>query len=269
MADPVGNALTTTNIALTGAGIAAQSASTGGLFGMLGGIGGLVSQVPPLLANVFGVSQVGAASAQVAAQEGAISNQQGIVQNLLHIFNKFKILSIVMLVIIIINCLFQFFFFLLEIFMWIGYFAKWLFYELPIWLAKVLKCAVEGLINLPQCFLWYLLDFIAWVIYLPFRFVFWVLDYILGTGGAIVGFEHNVWCFLGQLDSYIHDPSPAGLGTGIHIIHYSDSTIKTCYSCITGPCPPFPVFDTAKASAFIDCVTNPYQGLISGQFGGY
>jgi hypothetical protein len=39
-----------------------------------------------------------------------------------------------------------------------------------------------------------------------------------------------MWCFFDDIDSYVYDKE--GLGTGVHIIHFPDSVMDKCYSCV-------------------------------------
>ena len=108
------------------------------------------------------------------------------------------------------------------------------------WAVAGFMCGLTGIFNLPKCFLWYLLEWIGWVLYLPFRFLFFLMDGvmygIIGKTG-VVNFEHQVWCFMEDLDKYLHK----NFG-GMHIIHYSDSVVAKCYSCKMPPFPTLPAF---------------------------
>jgi len=107
------------------------------------------------------------------------------------------------------------------------------------WAVKGFMCGLMGIINLPKCFLWYLLEWIGWVFYLPWRFLFFLMD---GAANAIIGkkvvvdFEHKVWCFLEEMDKYIHKRYK------MHIIHYPDSVVEKCYTCRMPKFPSLPAF---------------------------
>jgi hypothetical protein len=111
--------------------------------------------------------------------------------------------------------------------------------DLIAWAVKGFMCGIIGLINLPKCFLWYLLEWIGWVLYLPFRFIFYLMDLvmnaIIGKTG-VVKFEHQVWCWLEDLDKSLHKTG------GFHIIHYPDSVIEKCYTCKMPKYPDLPKF---------------------------
>jgi hypothetical protein len=108
-----------------------------------------------------------------------------------------------------------------------------------IWNVTGFMCGLNGIFNLPKCFLWYLLEFIGWVLYLPFRFLFWLVDvivYAVFKKDGLVKAEHQFWCILEDLDKIIHKIS------GAHIIHYPDSVIEKCYTCKMPPFPKLPSF---------------------------
>tara|TARA_B100000927_G_C16408379_1_gene446294 strand:- start:512 stop:1138 length:627 start_codon:yes stop_codon:yes gene_type:complete len=143
----------------------------------------------------------------------------------------------------------------------IGYTLKWFFGEiipwffakfLP-WLVGLFMCGVNGIVNLPQCFLWYMLDIAGRIIYLPFRITFWFLEYL--TEIELTKIEKDVWCFLEEIDQYIYKPEPDGLGTGIHIIHFPDSVILKCYTC-KSKFPKPPPYETQNAFSFINRIKN-------------
>jgi len=100
--------------------------------------------------------------------------------------------------------------------------------------------------KLPKCFLWYALDTMGWIIYLPFRFVFWVLDYFIPEI-KMTEKEHKGWDFLDEIDYFLHgpngnwfmdqyadksppNPDPDSLNLEFHVIHFPNSVMETCYS---------------------------------------
>lgn len=103
---------------------------------------------------------------------------------------------------------------------------------------------IMKIINLPKCILWYMLDTIGWIFYMPIRVFLWSLDYLFDL--QIVKIEHAIWNFLGQVDYIIHGPKgnyfmkqyknrnvpvpdPNSFNTGIHVIHYPNSVMYKCY----------------------------------------
>jgi|Laugresbdmm110sn_1035088.scaffolds.fasta_scaffold24883_3 hypothetical protein len=125
-------------------------------------------------------------------------------------------------------------------------------------------------ISLPKCFLWYFLDTAGWIMYLPFRFIFWAIDWLLKIG--LVKAEIKAWDFMDQIDYFVHGrpkdnyfmyqykPSsnttdsdgkplvngkdPNTLQLGFHIIHFPDSVMYQCYAITPFSLwnfPPFPM----------------------------
>lgn len=119
--------------------------------------------------------------------------------------------------------------------------------------------SITRIMKLPMCAPWYILDMIGWLLYLPFRFVFWSIDYLANIG--VVELEHSFWNFAADTDCYIHgrddnefidqcDPDmKESLNTGVHIIHFPDSVMRTCYNIELFTLGPFPKFD-AVSKAF-------------------
>jgi hypothetical protein len=102
-----------------------------------------------------------------------------------------------------------------------------------------------GVMNLPKCILWYALDTLGWILYLPFRFVFWTLDYLLSIG--LTEKEHQFWDFLDGIDYFLHGPEnnwfmyqykdqsrpkpdPNSMNLGFHLIHFPNSVMEKCFS---------------------------------------
>lgn len=149
----------------------------------------------------------------------------------------------------IIRCLEAFFKFVGELLKFSFNISAWFFTEFIPWLGQYLECALDKIISLPKCFLWYTLDTISYILYLPVRFGFWLIDSMLNIG--IQKIEKDIWCFLDDIDKFIHDSGNDGLGTGIHIIHFPDSVMQKCYQCKASS---FPKLPNAKAikSAYIE-----------------
>jgi hypothetical protein len=72
------------------------------------------------------------------------------------------------------------------------------------WTIRFFIVLATRVANFPKCFVWYVIDIAVWTLYLPFRFVFWLIDYILNVG--MVKGERKVWNFLNDIDYYIHGP---------------------------------------------------------------
>ena len=72
------------------------------------------------------------------------------------------------------------------------------------WTIRIIMVIAEKIGKFPKCFLWYLLDIVGWIIYLPFRFLFWLIDSILNT--SLQEGDRYVWHLLNDMDYYIHGP---------------------------------------------------------------
>ena len=81
-----------------------------------------------------------------------------------------------------------------------------------------IKCAIKLIINLPKCLLYYGLDTLGFIFYLPFSILFWIF-------GAKKQ-ERLVWRGIDKIDKAIYNQS------GYHIFHYSESIMNKCYRCI-------------------------------------
>jgi hypothetical protein len=90
------------------------------------------------------------------------------------------------------------------------------------WIGLWLICGFNKILRLPQCFLWYFLEFVGFVVYLPFRILFALIDLIYPGFNKIV---YDFWCFLYRLDNSVYS------ATGFHFMHYPDEIIETCYRC--------------------------------------
>ena len=102
-----------------------------------------------------------------------------------------------------------------SVFMFLGSVFTWCF--------KNITCGLEMLMNFKQCFFWYLLEIIGQTLYLPIRFLVWIL--------GIQKWEKYTWDKIQVGDCAFYDL------TGIHLIHYSEDILQRCYKCNPGPFP--------------------------------
>ena len=224
-----------------------------------------------------------------------VSKVMGEVNNIL---SKSMFMGIIGMIVIIGKCVFAAFNFFIKFFVWIGYLIVWIFFPWPEnflipkrgdnkvhagfipWLIRYIIVVVYKVINLPKCFLWYFLDTAGWILYLPFRFIFWLMDLILGMG--IVEKEHKAWDFFDQIDYFLHgrpneddnyfitnyepDPKvdgkkedPNTLNMGFHIIHFPNSVMFKCYMVDNftqaNLKEPFPM---DEFMALMRCAMNPF-----------
>jgi len=212
--------------------------------------------------------------------------------------NKLKFLQVIAFIVIIGKCFFKFISFIIAWIMWVIKFIPWLFLPWPNdlfnpgkrdskklagllpWLIRFIMTTVHKIIHLPKCFLWYILDTAGWILYLPFRFIFWLFDYILNIG--IVKMEHDAWCFLDDIDYFLHGPKnnefiedfansdelmkmknsnmpdPDSMNTGYHFIHFPDQVMQTCYQVNNYSLAPVETFPLKTLFEFIMCATQPF-----------
>lgn len=160
----------------------------------------------------------------VGALQGTIGAVQSTMSVITGIFSKLKLLYFLGLFVSLGKCFILFFTFVWKCLKWLFVdFISWLFAPWPpnvfepgrkydkFQEAGVLPWAIRFFIVLatkvakfPKCFIWYIIDIVIWTLYLPFRFVFWLLDFFLNVG--IVRGEHKLWNILNDIDYYIHGP---------------------------------------------------------------
>lgn len=161
----------------------------------------------------------------IGAVEGTIGAVQSSLGTVTGIFSKLKLLSFFSLFVVLGKCIIAFFNMIWKTFSWILIkFIPWLIYNpwpptvfdtgrrydkyqpaafLP-WAIRYMVVLSSKIANFPKCFVWYIIDIVVWTLYLPFRFVFWLIDYLLNIG--FVKGEHKVWNFLNDIDYYVHGP---------------------------------------------------------------
>jgi hypothetical protein len=93
--------------------------------------------------------------------------------------------------------------------------------------SSYLICGCLMILNLPFCFVWYILEFIGNLIYLPFSIFF----YIFNLNNSI---EKPIWNFINYIDTFVLSI------TGNSILHFPQTIVTKCYNCST-PIKPFPV----------------------------
>lgn len=213
-----------------------------------------------------------------------------------NMIQKFMIFEVIAIVIIIGKCIFAAIMFVVQLCIWLFYFVLWLVYPFPLdlmtpkrgdeshpagftwWLIRYIIVIAYKVINLPKCFIWYFVDTAVWTMYLPFRFIFWMLDLFLGLG--IVKAEHKAWDFLDQIDYFLHgkpkgnyfmfqyaggtpktdadDNDPDALNLGLHVIHFPDSVMYQCYSVNPFRLADLAPFPMESFMAFMKCAMNPF-----------
>ena len=97
------------------------------------------------------------------------------------------------------------------------------------WLFKTVKCSLTWFSNFRQCFFWYFLEIIGQIIYLPFRFLIWLITYMGIYDLECV--ERDFWSGVSDVDCFIYSL------VDFHLFRYSEEVMEKCYSCNPGPFP--------------------------------
>jgi len=237
---------------------------------------------------------------------------QGIFSKIMSAMHSTLFLQIIAIVIIIGKCIFSAFNFFIQFIIWsFKDFILWMFIGKTgggkdgkawqnimtpkrddekvkacflCWLIRYIIVIAYKITTLPKCFLWYFLDTAGWVLYLPFRCTFWLIDWLLNMG--IVKMEHNSWDFLDQIDYFVHGkprdnyfmyqykPSndkidsdgnplvngldPKTMNLGFHIIHFPNSVMFQCYSISPYGMLDFPPFPMKALIEFLSCAMSPF-----------
>uniref|UniRef100_A0A6C0JDP8 Uncharacterized protein n=1 Tax=viral metagenome TaxID=1070528 RepID=A0A6C0JDP8_9ZZZZ len=86
-----------------------------------------------------------------------------------------------------------------------------------------MMCLFQNLANMQTCIIYYLLETIGQILYLPFRILFWII-FKIGFE-VIYDYEKVFWDKMDELDKII-------MGfTGFHITHYPKNIREKCYNC--------------------------------------
>jgi hypothetical protein len=215
-----------------------------------------------------------------------------------NLLNKLRFLELIAFVVIIGKCLFKLLTFVIDLGRWTFDFLQWLVLPWPAslmtpgkkdstaqagfipWLIRFVMTTVYKIVHFPKCFLWYALDTAGWIFYLPFRFLFWLVDSILDLG--IIKKEHDAWCFLDDIDYYLHGPidnefldqyedsaeitklhdakqeDPDSMNLGFHFIHFPDTVMQTCYQVNNYSLANLKSFPMKSFLSFMKCAMSPF-----------
>lgn len=99
-----------------------------------------------------------------------------------------------------------------------------IFKNIGLWAVRFIEVVIYRIFHLKDCFLWYFLELVGFILYIPVEFVVWLL--------CLQGVEKSMWSTVDQLDCMFADM------TGYHITHYSDNVLQKCYAM---QFPPFPM----------------------------
>jgi hypothetical protein len=94
---------------------------------------------------------------------------------------------------------------------------------LGVWSLRAMEVAIYRLFHMKDCFLWYTLEIIGFILYVPIEFFVWLF--------CLKSLEDSLWKLLEDLDCFL-----TGI-LGFHVFHYSDTILKKCYSKRFPPLP--------------------------------
>jgi hypothetical protein len=84
-------------------------------------------------------------------------------------------------------------------------------------------CAMKLMQNITSCIMYYFLDFLGQILYLPFRLAFFIVNLVVPGMGTQV--EKLIWDNLEKIDRVTIETF------GFHIIHFPKSVRDMCYNC--------------------------------------
>jgi hypothetical protein len=234
----------------------------------------------------------------IAAIQSTLSVVEGLLgQALTSIFSAITsstFIQIIAMIVILGKCIFLGINFFIQSIMWFfSKFIPWLFGPWPKqvfskpkasdvsvragfipWMIRYIICMAYSIASFSKCFLWYALDTAGWIAYLPFRFVFWLCDYMLNVG--LLKVEKDMWYFLAEVDYFLHGPAnnyfldtnyvpgpqtttdPNSLNLGMHIIHFPDSVMEQCYAFRPFKLANLASFPMKAFQQFLSCAMNPF-----------
>lgn len=105
-----------------------------------------------------------------------------------------------------------------------GYIVAIIFKNIGLWAVRVIEVLIYRIFHLKDCFIWYFLEMVGFILYIPVEFIVWLL--------CLKSVENSIWQIIDGLDCMFADL------TGYHLIHYSDEILKRCYAIRF---PPFPM----------------------------
>tara|TARA_A100001015_G_scaffold318496_1_gene438565 strand:+ start:3030 stop:3509 length:480 start_codon:yes stop_codon:yes gene_type:complete len=79
------------------------------------------------------------------------------------------------------------------------------------------KCTIKMIVNFPQCFIYYLLEIIGNVLYLPIMLIVWAF--------GMREIEISMWKMVRDFDNLVNSVA------GFYLFKYSNSILNKCYRC--------------------------------------
>jgi hypothetical protein len=99
---------------------------------------------------------------------------------------------------------------IVKFFKYLGKFFKWI--------GKMVECSVETVFNLPDCFLFYIIDLIIGTLAL-------IIKFLCSFAKPLEKARLTIWGLIKWLDKKISE------FTGFHIAEWPRSVVKKCYKC--------------------------------------
>ena len=100
-----------------------------------------------------------------------------------------------------------------KIFKFFTYLGKWF-----TWIGDIIKCSIETLIGLPNCFIFYLFDLFIGTIGM-------FIKLLCSFSPTLEKARKTTWSIIVKIDKMIYGVS------GFHVIEYPKSIVKKCYKC--------------------------------------
>lgn len=130
------------------------------------------------------------------------------------------------------------------------------FMTLFAYLFQLLVCSVTLIIRFPKCFIYYLLELLVYIAIVIILSPLFIIDNIFMVKYFIgISFVESFFMFLKvleQFDQFIYSTF------SFHIIHYPDSVIEKCYSCMTSNTG----YNRASRRLFNDIFVDIPRGII-------
>ena len=99
-----------------------------------------------------------------------------------------------------------------------------LVYHISVYLKSYLDCGTKMITNLGDCLIFYLLEVVGQVLYLPIRIILWVMVTFLSVN--LYESEKDTWESIYKFNDNLYPY------TNFHIAHYPESIRKKCYTCV-------------------------------------
>ena len=99
-----------------------------------------------------------------------------------------------------------------------------LVYHISVYLKSYLDCGTKMITNLGDCFIFYLLEVVGQILYLPIRIILWVMVTFLSVN--LYESEKDTWNSIYKFNDSLYPY------INFHIAHYPESIREKCYSCV-------------------------------------